>query len=380
MAHMMKYTKAKCGHMFAHFDRSAENIGNENLDRTRTHLNYNLAAHQQISQGEFVRKRCGEVRCQNRKDVNVMVSWIVTAPKDLPEGEQEKFFRSCYDFLCSRYGRENVVSAYVHMDEVQPHMHFAFVPVVPDKKKGGFKVSAKEAVSRRDLQTFHQDLQEHVEHVLGHEVGILNEATREGNRSINELKRQSAEARVQEASLEAARIVSNASKEAQGIKDGLAPLKAEYEAYKAYVEAVGSDFDLLDGVEEQKNIFGKPTGQVILPKSKWETQAVTRMDREAQKKADRIFSENVEAFRKTGGGQKLDALTQRCRELEKNNAALKTENRKLKQSLKAAEKETGEIFNKINRVLSKLPEDIASAFVLAWKQDKIQDRGHDRKR
>ena len=130
MAHMMKHTKASCGHMFAHFDRKAEHISNENLDRTRTHLNYNLATHQQMDQGEFVRQRCSEVRCQNRKDVNVMVSWVVTAPKDLPEAEHKAFFQASYDFLQKRYGRENVVSAYVHMDEVTPHMHFAFVPVV----------------------------------------------------------------------------------------------------------------------------------------------------------------------------------------------------------------------------------------------------------
>lgn len=130
MAHMMKHTKASCGHMFAHFDRKAEHISNENLDRTRTHLNYNLATHQQMDQGEFVRKRCSEVRCQNRKDVNVMVSWVVTAPKDLPEAEYKAFFQASYDFLQKRYGKENVVSAYVHMDEVTPHMHFAFVPVV----------------------------------------------------------------------------------------------------------------------------------------------------------------------------------------------------------------------------------------------------------
>ena len=67
MAHVMKFTKASCGHMFAHFDRKAEHISNENLDRGRTHLNYNLATHQTMDQGEFVRKRCAEVHCQNRK-------------------------------------------------------------------------------------------------------------------------------------------------------------------------------------------------------------------------------------------------------------------------------------------------------------------------
>ena len=60
VAHLMKYTKASCGHMFAHYDRKAKNISNENLDRSRTHLNYNLITHQQEHQGEFIRKRCSD--------------------------------------------------------------------------------------------------------------------------------------------------------------------------------------------------------------------------------------------------------------------------------------------------------------------------------
>ena len=53
MAHVMKFTKASCGHMFAHFDRKAEHISNENLDRERTHLNYNLATHQTMDQASL---------------------------------------------------------------------------------------------------------------------------------------------------------------------------------------------------------------------------------------------------------------------------------------------------------------------------------------
>ncbi len=60
MAHLMKHTKASCGHMFAHYDRKAEHISNENLDRSKTHMNYNLATHQQEQQGEFIRKRCSD--------------------------------------------------------------------------------------------------------------------------------------------------------------------------------------------------------------------------------------------------------------------------------------------------------------------------------
>ena len=75
--------------------------------------------------------------------------------------------------------KENVISAYVHFDEVTPHMHYAFVPVVEDKKKGGYKLSAKEAITREDLRTFHKDLSNHMERVFGRDVGILNEATKE---------------------------------------------------------------------------------------------------------------------------------------------------------------------------------------------------------
>lgn len=49
-----------------------------------------------------------------------------------------------------------------------------------------------------------------VERELGHEVSVLNDATKEGNRSIEELKRQSATERLREATAEASKIVSEA--------------------------------------------------------------------------------------------------------------------------------------------------------------------------
>lgn len=248
MAHMMKHTRAGCGHMFAHYDRQAEHIGNENVDRERTYLNYNLATHQQMEQGEFVRKRCSEVHCHNRKDVNVMVSWVVTAPKDLPETEYKQFFQASYDFLKKRYGMENVVSAWVHMDEKQPHMHFAFVPVVrtfkqdrknPDVSTEWLKVSAKECVNRSDLQSFHGSLQRYLERELGHEVSVLNDATKEGNRSIEELKRQSATERLREATAEASKIVSEAQNDVKVLNRHKTALKGQIEGLRRDVLTAG---------------------------------------------------------------------------------------------------------------------------------------------
>lgn len=199
MANVMKSTKGAVGHLCKHYERGTDKdgnfvkFGNQNIDTSKSHLNYNLAPHRDISQGEFIKKRCNEVYCLNRKDVNVMCSWVVTMPKDLPEHLEQDFFKETYKFLSSRYGGEkNVVSAYVHKDEVTPHLHFAFVPVTYDKKKERYKVSAKEVVNKSDLQRFHEDLQEHLETALGYQVNILNEATREGNKSIAELKRGTA--------------------------------------------------------------------------------------------------------------------------------------------------------------------------------------------
>ena len=223
MAHMMKHTKASCGHMFAHYDRREDNISNENLDRTRTHLNYNLATHQQMDQGEFVRQRCSEVHCQNRKDVNVMVSWVITAPKDLQAEQERDFFQASYDFLEKKYGKENVVSAYVHMDEATPHMHFAFVPVVPDERRG-YKVSAKECVNKAHLATFHEELQKYLQE---NEIGakILNNATREGNKSIRTLKRGTAVERVRQLALQNRQL----KQELEGIQAQIRSIQENYD-------------------------------------------------------------------------------------------------------------------------------------------------------
>ncbi|MCL2108432.1 MAG: plasmid recombination protein [Oscillospiraceae bacterium] len=100
--------------MFKHYERAQNEQGeyikfaNQSIDLSRTHLNYNLAPERKISQGEFVKKRCTEdgVRCMNRKDVNVMCSWIVTAPRNLSEENHERFFEEVYKFLSSRYSVE----------------------------------------------------------------------------------------------------------------------------------------------------------------------------------------------------------------------------------------------------------------------------------
>lgn len=192
MAHLEKYTAAAAGHMFAHYDRT-HSSSTSNIDESRTHLNYNLAEKDQpISCLDFLHKRMSEIKVLKRANVNVMCDWVITAPESLTPEELPLFFDECYKFLNNRYGKENVITAPVHMGETSPHIHYAFVPVVIDKKKWIPKLSAKERITRKDLSTFHQDLTKHMTAVFGRDIGILNGATICGNKTIKQLKQMSA--------------------------------------------------------------------------------------------------------------------------------------------------------------------------------------------
>lgn len=253
MAHVAKHTRAAVGHLCAHYDRSAKRISNENIDPARTHENYNLGPAREMGQVDFINQRCGEVRCHNRKDVNVMCSWVVTVPKNLSEQDTGRFFKESYGFLIARYGGEkNVISCHVHMDEITPHMHFAFVPVVADQRRGGYKVSAKDAVNRGDLRTFHEDLEKHLVGVFGREVGILNDATREGNKSISELKRG-----------QAAADLENARNELARVQDDIKSLQATEKGLQAKLEGLEGQVLASDGlkvIQPEKTLTGAVRG------------------------------------------------------------------------------------------------------------------------
>ena len=186
--HVEKYPRGALGHMFAHYDRS--HPGSESkIDSTKTHLNYNAAQNDQpLPQKEFVEQRLSQIKVHKRKDVNIFCDWVITAPKTLEEHEYDTFFREAYRFMSERYGKENVISAYVHMDESQPHMHFAFIPVTIDKKKHKPKLCAKEVITKRELITIHKDMTKYMQEVFGRDIKILNGATELGNVTVQELR------------------------------------------------------------------------------------------------------------------------------------------------------------------------------------------------
>lgn len=367
MAHYMKHPKTALGHLGKHYERGKDEsseyvkFGNPQIDPQRTHLNYNLAP--QHNHMKFINQRLSEVYCLNRKDVNVMCSWVVTAPKDLDPSQQDDFFRESYKFLENRYGKENVISSYVHLDETTPHMHFAFIPVVYDKKKDRYKVSAKERVNKFELKSFHSDYQEHLDKA-NIRCNVLNEATREGNKSIDELKRQSATERLQEASEKASKIVSKAHNEAQAIKDSLIPLKAEYEAKKAYVREADriSQVSMMYPSEVKVTEKGFINKQkfVTVPAEMWEAKHISANEKSYLERATEKLDKNIKEFKNTSTSDKIESLSKCVDELERKNSSLSSENRKL-------EAKIDKTYNKINNVLNRLPGNVAEQFIKAWE-------------
>lgn len=355
MAHVMKFTKAACGHMFKHYERAKDKEGeyvkfeNQDIDTTKSYLNYNLAPMQINGQGEFVKERCSEVKLQNRKDVNVMCSWVVTAPKEIREDETETFFKETYKFLSERYGKENVVSAYVHMDETTPHIHFAFVPVVTDKKKGIQKVSAKEAIDRNHLRAFHTDLSVYMEKVFGRDVGILNEATVEGNKTIEELKRGTLIEQAQEAH----KIIEKAE-ELQSLLPNLINDKSELERN---IKALRGELEKVEGKILTAKQVNAIDGKIPLLGDK--IKDVTYKEYFDLKKTASTIDEVHELEKKLK--KKENRLNKKEEQLNKWAEELEEEAERVRRLPLEIQKENNRIRRRnaeLETALSKLPEDI----------------------
>ena len=187
MAHVEKFQAAALGRVCDHFERRAEldhGYKRENIDNERSWLNYNLAPQRPVSQVEFINDRIDSLNLKRRprKDAVRMCDCVITMPRSFDPSRQHEFFNAAYAFLAQRYGAENVVSAWVHRDETQPHMHFAWVPVTQDGR-----LSAKSVVNRLDLKTLHPDMQVAMETALGCKVEIILDPEKAGEKQLSAL-------------------------------------------------------------------------------------------------------------------------------------------------------------------------------------------------
>ena len=302
-----KYTQSACGHLFAHYERAKDEqgryikFGNRDIHLSRSSQNYNLAPDRGMTQNEYLKQRLSEVYHIKKKDLNVMCSWVITAPADLPQEKQREFFRNSYNFMVLRYGEENVLSAYVHLDENlqkgHTHMHFAFIPVVYDTKRERFKISAKDAISKADLKGIHKDIEAYLTEELGFPVHMLNGKTIEGNKTVRELKEcqdkiATARENVRLLSDKADRLQVVVEKQENALKEIRTSKERLISAYAEGIE--------VPEVKEKRNLFGQE--RVELSAEDWQkcTAQLFEMSGTIEAAADRInrTEKEVAALRK----------------------------------------------------------------------------------
>lgn len=164
MAHCQKFTRSAVGHMFEHYNRTGSNHNRteNNIDRERTKDNYLLTFRpdDERSEKEFIEDRLSELTFRQQKNNVVFADWCITLPKDF-EGDKERFFSLTAEFIGNRYGQENVIGCYVHLDETTPHMHCSFIPVKTDEK--GIERLSSKVIDKADLKSFHDDLEHYLD-------------------------------------------------------------------------------------------------------------------------------------------------------------------------------------------------------------------------
>ena len=124
----------------------------------------------------------------------------------LPPEETRRFFQESKSFLTEFVGKENVVSAMVHLDEKTPHMHFLHVPVTQDRRLNANKIYTRESLKKlqtelpRHLQSKGFDVRRGVEQEPGAAKKHLD--TREFKQQQNALESLRQEAQTVSAELE----------------------------------------------------------------------------------------------------------------------------------------------------------------------------------
>ncbi|MDD6145810.1 MAG: plasmid recombination protein [Oscillospiraceae bacterium] len=338
MAHVAKFKSYSLGHILRHYERGFGKDGkpirynNQSIDLSKSHLNYCLSPERDISQLEYVNSLIDKYCKRKRKDMVCMVSVVLTLPKNvLPEHEKE-FFESAYSALKKLFvmnHEEWVISAYVHKDEVTPHLHFSFCPIMQEKGKNSYRFSAKSVVNRNTLQKLHPFLEFEIGRNFkkyGYTPQILTgELSTRKNLPIEKYKEYATIKTELETSTQKLKTVTQKYNE---IDKSLNALLIEYQTKKEYLDSLNKTHDTKD-LKTKKNKFTGEVTSVTIPIEIWESQkmlyadylATKAMKNRLEKKITEI-QEYLSENDKFDLEEKISNLTSQLAEVEAKNQQL----------------------------------------------------------
>jgi hypothetical protein len=213
MAQVEKHTRSAVHRLLGHYERTTKNPKNKDIDLSKSKYNYRLFKEREgMTDRQYYKHRISQLKLLNRADVKTLCSWVVHIPEHVKPEDEKRFFTEVLRFMATRYGSENIVSAWCHSrDEKTPHAHIAFIPS-PDGKK----VSAKEIINLKELTIFHDEFQKHFdslpEPIEGAKVKTGYMKGRR-NRSVKEMKKERGRLKLNDRSREQKGVFINHDRE-----------------------------------------------------------------------------------------------------------------------------------------------------------------------
>lgn len=164
VARMQKMKSQNLGGIQKHNQREFENHSNEDIDKDRSYLNYDLVNSININYKENIMSIIDEQNTSDRKirkDAVLVNEWIITSDheyfKEMDPEEIKRFFETATEFFGNRYGKQNLAYAQVHMDETTPHMHLGVVPM----REG--KLQSRNIFTRKELLAVQDEFPRHMQ-------------------------------------------------------------------------------------------------------------------------------------------------------------------------------------------------------------------------
>ncbi len=340
-----KFSKGDLGKIGAETERTARQNRNEDIDSSRTPLNY------------YFKKSEGGLNAQWKKTVQALNATfketkkavafegvIITSDRAFFENlgyvpgeplpyELQKFFADSYLFLLQEIGYhgtdKNILSAAVHLDETTPHLQLYYLPVVDEGRR---KVYAKDADGK----------------VLRNEKGSPVQAKDKNGRSLYE--------RTQ---LEQPKICSSEFWEQRGAQSSFANLQDEYQEqvaryYSLERGEVGSSKKHTTKYQWQKRQQGRELAEQTeaLKQIQFRAELAEGRQAHAEREAERLESERERLTREvaplTAAAETFKGATGKKPD-KRQIPALIAENARLAKELEYSHKDQTELYTELQK-------------------------------
>lgn len=309
MARAEHYRKGSTNAIIREHDRTAKELKND-VVRSRSHLNfgYGMAAEENTTAHDVfnrMMKRVDEIMGGRKMQdqTHPLGEWIITYPvdecdtvtEDLGQTDEKgrhilhkyhtpkdpeqmkRFFDECWRFVSDRYGADNMLGGWVHLDETTPQIHIDFVTETTSRKTGKKTVSAASLLSLYEKKNFQRDLEKDMEAVF-HKKGMILNGKGKGDKTPEELREATAKKEAAERdAAEARQAEANARANEAAVRNQLTTLQNQ-----------------IDDLKEQKETAEKNAAE-------WKAQAET--DRKAAETAQKAAQHDYKADMENLKGQ-----------------------------------------------------------------------------